>query len=151
MAKNYSQRKITRKSVIAALCALSVTCTGLAAACTPNNNEDDPDPVAREDTQLLKNGNFEFFNVPKKGVYLINNVNDWTLGGDSSVKSGIIGTSDAAWEKLTDAKRAASFRGSGPVAVRAQPFRKNSPPWCGWSGSPCGWHRPPGGWRSWGR
>ncbi len=106
MAKNYSQRKITRKSVIAALCALSVTCTGLAAACTPNNNKDDPDPVAREDTQLLKNGNFEFFNVPKKGVYLINNVNDWTLGGDSSVKSGIIGTSDAAWEKLTDAKLA---------------------------------------------
>lgn len=100
MAKNYSQRKRTRKSVIAALCALSVTCTGLAAACTPEEDPDDTKTPSKEDTQLLKNGDFEFFDVPKDAVYLINNVNDWTLGGDSSVKSGIIGTSKEAWDKL---------------------------------------------------
>lgn len=100
MAKNYSQRKRTRKSVIAALCALSVTCTGLAAACTPEKTDEDPATPSKEDTQLLKNGNFEFFDVPKDAVYLINKVNSWTLGGDSSVMSGIIGTSEAAWEKL---------------------------------------------------
>ena len=102
MAKNYSKRNRTRKSIIAALCAVSVTCTGLAAACTPAEEEDNNKTTpSKEDTQVLKNGNFEFFNVPDKGVYLINNVNDWSLSGDTSVKSGIIGTSPAAWDKLT--------------------------------------------------
>lgn len=101
MAKNYSHGKKTRKSLIAMLCALSVTCTGLAAACTPTKDEEEPSKPAKEDTQLLKNGNFEFFNVPDDAVYLINNVNDWTRGGDSSVMSGIVGTSKAAWDALT--------------------------------------------------
>ncbi len=110
MAKNYSFRKRTRKSLIAALCAVSVTCTGLAAACTHTDDEDKkPTPPVKEDTQLLKNGNFEFFTVPEDGVYLINNVSDWSLSGDSSVKSGIIGTSKAAWDKHTDENLASTL------------------------------------------
>lgn len=101
MAKNYSHGKKTRKSLIAMLCALSVTCTGLAAACTPTEDDEDDKKPAKEDTQLLKNGNFEYFTVPDDAVYLINNVTDWTRGGDSSVMSGIVGTSNAAWDALT--------------------------------------------------
>lgn len=101
MAKNYFTKK--RKSLIAMLCALSVTCTGLAAACAPSDNNDDPtnEVTAKEDVQLLKNGNFEHFDIPDKAIHLIKNVNSWSLGGDTSVKSGIIGTSKTDWDKLT--------------------------------------------------
>lgn len=102
MAKYYSKRNRTRKSLIATLCAVAVTCTGLAAACAPAEEEDNPSKPTREDSQVLKNGNFEYFNVPEDAVYLINGVNDWTLGGSSSVMSGIIGTTTSAWDKLTD-------------------------------------------------
>ena len=103
MAKNYSNRNKKRKALIAMLCALSVTCTGLAAACA-TNEEDKPSTAvtAREDTQLLKNGNFEHFDIPDKAIHLIRNVNSWSAGGDTSVKSGIIGTSAQDWGKLTD-------------------------------------------------
>ncbi len=108
MAKNYSNRNRKRKALIAMLCALSVTCTGLAAACAPNDGEDEPSTAvtAKEDTQLLKNGNFEHFDIPDKAVHLIKNVNSWSLGGGTSVKSGIIGTSKSEWDKLTDGELA---------------------------------------------
>lgn len=103
MAKNHSYRKVTKKSVIAALCALSIACTGLAAACAPAEEEDDDKKKpTREDTQLLKNGDFEYFDIPDDAIYLIKNVNNWTLGGGSSVKSGIIGTNPKDWDALSD-------------------------------------------------
>ncbi len=93
-----------RKTAIAALCAVAVTCTGLAAACAPAPAEEsEPETPKREDTQLLRNGNFEFFNVPDKAVHLIKNVDSWTRSGDSSgAMSGIINTSAAAWDAMTD-------------------------------------------------
>ena len=103
MAKNHPYRKVTKKSVIAALCALSIACTGLAAACAPAEEEDDDKKKpTREDTQLLKNGDFEYFDIPDDAIYLIKNVNNWTLGGGSSVKSGIIGTNPKDWDALSD-------------------------------------------------
>ncbi len=102
MAKNYSNKNRKRKAVIAMLCALSVTCTGLAAACAPTEENPPSTAVtAKDDAQLLKNGNFEHFDIPDKAIHLIKNVNSWTLGGDTSVKSGIVGTSDDDWGKLT--------------------------------------------------
>lgn len=94
-----------RKSAIATLCAVAVTCTGLAAACNSNDNppDDDTSTPRKEDTQLLKNGNFEYSTVPDDAVHLIKNVNNWSRSGDSSgTMSGIINTSDAAWKKITD-------------------------------------------------
>ena len=96
-----------RKSAIAALCAVAVTCTGLAAACANNGStggdDSDSSTPRKEDTQLLKNGNFEYFNVPEKAVHLIKNVSSWSRSGDSSgAMSGIINTSEKAWEKMTD-------------------------------------------------
>ena len=94
-----------RKTAVAALCALAVTCTGLAAACAhPVTTPDEEKTTQREDTQLLKNGNFEYWGtIPEDGVYLIKNVSNWSRSGDSSgVMSGIINTSEKAWKKLTD-------------------------------------------------
>ena len=94
-----------RKSAIAALCAISVTCTGLAAACstTEEPEEESSTKTQREDNQLLKNGNFEYFEVPEDAVHLIKNVKNWSRAGDSSgTMSGIIDTSKAAWDKITD-------------------------------------------------
>lgn len=102
MTKKHSNGKVTRKSLIAALCVLSVACSGLAAACAPNKEEDKPSNNQKEDTQLLTNGNFEFFNVPEDAVHLIKNVNGWTIDGGSSVKSGIISTGPKAWEDISD-------------------------------------------------
>lgn len=105
-----NKKKFTkqRKTAIAALCAIAVTCTGLAAACSPSNNDNDDDTssssVQREDTQLLRNGNFEFSGViDEDAVHLIKNVSSWSRSGDSSgTKSGIINTSVSAWEKMAD-------------------------------------------------
>lgn len=103
MAKNYSNRNKKRKALIAMLCALSVTCTGLAAACAPTEEEEPSNPVtAKEDTQLLKNGDFEHFDIPADAIHLIKNVNSWTLSGGTSVMSGIVGTATSEWNKLTD-------------------------------------------------
>ena len=101
--KKYLSKK--RKTLIALLCAVSVTCTGLAAACAQNEEStspDNPSTPTPEDTQLLKNGNFEFFNVPDDAQYLIKSVDDWSRSGDSSALSGIISTSPSAWEKFED-------------------------------------------------
>ena len=94
-----------RKAAIAALCAVSVTCTGLAAACSSTEEPDDTSSskTQREDNQLLKNGNFEYFNVPEGAEHLIKNVSNWSRSGDSSgTMSGIIDTSETAWGKMTD-------------------------------------------------
>ncbi|MDE7439850.1 MAG: hypothetical protein K2N23_05025, partial [Clostridia bacterium] len=83
-----------------------------AAACgnkhdRPSDDEKDK-TVTKEDTQLLKNGNFEMFTIPEKKKdgnepeYLIKTPENWTRGGTSSyTMSGIISTSEKAWEKMT--------------------------------------------------
>lgn len=94
----------TRKAAIAVLCALTVTATGLAAACANDETPDEPSSstTQREDTQLLKNGNFEFFTVPDKAVHLIKGVDSWSRSGDSSgTMSGIIDTSEESWKAMT--------------------------------------------------
>ncbi len=93
----------TRKALLAALCAVSITCTGLAAACAPEQSNDEPSSstTQKEDTQLLKNGNFEFFTVPDKAVHYIKNVTGWSRSGDTSgAMSGIVSTSEASWKNF---------------------------------------------------
>lgn len=111
MAKNNYFRSKKRKSAIAFLAAAAISCTGFAAACAKTEEEEKPTALApkQEDTQLLKNGNFEFFNYPSdeyikdgKAVYLIKTADSWTRTGDSSnAMSGIIGTSSYEWDRLT--------------------------------------------------
>lgn len=113
MAKNNYFKSKKRRSVLALLAAAAISCTGLAAACAKTDEEDKPTKFApkQEDTQLLKNGNFEFFNYPSdeyinngKALYLIKTPDSWEQRGDSSnAMSGIIGTSNYEWNKLTSA------------------------------------------------
>ncbi|MDE5728594.1 MAG: hypothetical protein K2I20_00250, partial [Clostridia bacterium] len=119
MAKNHYKFKKTRKALIAVLLATAVSCTGLAAACANNDDDSTDNTPKKEDTQLLKNGDFEFFNTPTeealkkdKARYLIKTPvsGTWSSGGDSSnAKSGIIGTTKTAWDALTDATLAAKL------------------------------------------
>lgn len=106
MAKNHFKRSRIRKSLIAMLAATAITCTGLATACSSSNDDDDT-TKKRSDTQILKNGDFEFFGYPSdddikdgKAVYLIKSPSNWSRGGDSSnAMSGIINIAD--WASLT--------------------------------------------------
>ena len=110
MSKHYSKKRRLKYVFLALACTASFSLTGLAAACSkPDTSTEDEKTTSKEDTQLLKNGNFEFFNVPeqKEGspapVYLISTPTNWSQGGTSSyTKSGIIGTSEKAWEKIAD-------------------------------------------------
>ena len=111
MAKSNFFKSKTKKSVIALLAATAVTCTGLAAACSKTDDENKSTALRtkQEDSQLLKNGNFEFFDYPSdeyladgKAAYLIKTPDNWSRSGDSSnAMSGIIGTSSKAWASLT--------------------------------------------------
>lgn len=119
MAKNHYKFKKTKKAFIAVLLATAVSCTGLAAACANDSDDNTDSTPKKEDTQLLKNGDFEFFNTPSeealkkdKAEYLIKTPvsGTWSSGGDSSnTKSGIIGTTDTAWNALTDSELAAKL------------------------------------------
>lgn len=104
MAKFRFTNSKKRKAAIAALCAVAVTCTSLAAACrTEEESSTDEETTRAEDTSTLTNGSFEFFNVPDDGVYLIKNVQDWSRSGDSSgTMSGIISTAEKDWNLISD-------------------------------------------------
>ncbi|MCD8285697.1 MAG: hypothetical protein LUD50_00500 [Clostridia bacterium] len=100
MAISYNKKRIIRNAAIAVLCCVAVSCTFLAAACSEDETVTYP---KGEDTQTIKNGNFEYFSIPDDAVYLIKTPDSWTLNGDSSTAmSGIISTSEQAWNDLTD-------------------------------------------------
>lgn len=102
-----------RKTLISSLCAVTLACTGFAAACmsdNPDDKTDDGKPFEkRDDIQTLKNGNFEYYDYPSektltegKASYLIKTPDNWSRSGDSSgTMSGIIGTSHSEWAALT--------------------------------------------------
>ena len=103
MAKFRFKKSKSRKAAIAALCAIAVTCTSLAAACQPEGSSSTDDETSRpEDSSTLTNGSFEFFNVPDDAVYLIKNVPNWSRSGDSSgTMSGVLDTSVKNWEDIS--------------------------------------------------
>ncbi len=105
MANHYSKKRRLKYLLVALTCTASFALTGLAAACKDKSEDETDDKnTSVEDTQLLKNGNFEFFTEPtdEKAVYLINSPSNWSSSGSSYTKSGIINTSDKAWEKFED-------------------------------------------------
>ena len=110
----------SRKAAIATLCAVAVTCTALSAACKPNNggNNGSSSNPSKEDTQLLKNGDFEYFDVPENAVYLIRSVNNWSRSGDSSgAMSGIINTSTESWKQMTATDLKAKLDANNDLSV----------------------------------
>lgn len=101
-----SKFKNFKKAFVAVPVAVAMACTLAATACADNSTSSDNnknDNEKREDTQVLLNGDFEYFDLPSEGKYeyLIKTPDDWsTTGTSSSAKSGIIGTSKAAWDKI---------------------------------------------------
>lgn len=109
MAKIFKSEKWKKRTLTALSAALATSLTfGALAACAPGSSEKtEESPAAPKDTQLLKNGNFEFYSdnnlddVTKK-FNLINSPNSWTFtsGSPSSdTASGIINTAD--WDYFT--------------------------------------------------
>ena len=133
MSKNYSKKRRLKYVLVALACAASFSVTGLAAACkTDENKPEDEKTTSKEDVQLLKNGNFEFFTVPEKKdgenapEYLINTPDSWTHGGTSSyTKSGIIGTSDKAWDKLIAEDLAERLDANNALDSSASDYKSN--------------------------
>ena len=107
--RNYKKSRL-KYVFLAFTCATAFAFSGIAAACGDNSSETEPEKTtSKEDTQLLKNGNFEFFTVPEKKEdgnepeYLIKAVDSWSHGGTGSyTMSGIISTSETAWGKISD-------------------------------------------------
>ncbi len=109
MSKHSYKKRRLKYVFLAFTCATAFAFSGIASACDNNSSDDDEKDktTSKEDTQLLKNGNFEFFNIPEKKKdgnepeYLIKTPENWTHGGtSSSAMSGIISTSDTAWAKM---------------------------------------------------
>ena len=111
MAKIFDSEK-RKKRLTAALCAaLSVTLSlGVASACkskTENKNEDEDTASMPTDTQVIKNGNFEFFSEMTKEEIderrtFINSPANWTFyaGTPSSyTASGIVNADE--WDYMT--------------------------------------------------
>ena len=110
MAKFFENGKWKKRTLTALSVALAATLTmGVLSACTVKEDEpeDEDSVVAPTDTQLLRNGNFEFYSdnnlsdVLKKHN-VISSPNNWTFtsGSPSSdTASGIINT--AEWDYYT--------------------------------------------------
>ena len=109
MSKHLSKKRRLKYVLLALTCTAAFSVPGFASACKPAEEDPEDDKkTTKEDTQLLKNGNFEFFNVPEKEedgnepVYLINTPNNWTRNGTSSyTMSGIIDTNKTAWDLMS--------------------------------------------------
>lgn len=79
---------------------------GMTAACATNggNDEEEEKNPSKLDTQIIKNGNFEFYD-DNKGLYPISNPDNWSYssnGSSSTSKSGVIDVSKKGWDYLTD-------------------------------------------------
>ncbi len=111
MAKFSKTSKWKKRTLTALSIALASSFTlGLLAACTTEETtpEEDDSTVSATDTQLLRNGNFEFYNEKETEIAerltLINSPTSWafTSGSPSSTTtSGVIDASEEAWGDLT--------------------------------------------------
>lgn len=108
MSKNFPKKHRAKYVLLALALSASLPAMGFAACNDNTDEEEEETAVARVDSQLLKNGNFEFYDVPEaeddgnEPVYLINSPNNWTHGGTTSyTMSGIIDTNESAWDLIT--------------------------------------------------
>ncbi len=113
MAKNYWKEKWRKRLAIGTVAALSLSLMlGALTACKPaddSDEDDDEQTASRTDTQLIKNGDFEFYSEMDKELAdkraFINSPNSWsfTSGSPSSnTTSGIINTNKEEWDAYTN-------------------------------------------------
>ncbi len=116
MDKKRKTKKFLGRAALTCAALLAVTSTfGMFAACnsdtTDDGDDDDTVTSSNPDSQLIKNGNFEFYD-DNDGVYLISSPNSWSrtaTGTSSAVMSGIINTKPTAWKAMTDPELAATL------------------------------------------
>lgn len=101
------KRRYVLKAALGFAAIATSLAIGMSAGCSNNNNttdDDDDNTKTKLDSQIIKNGNFEFYS-DNKGLYPISNPENWTGGtnGNSSASmSGVIDTSKKRWDYLTD-------------------------------------------------
>ena len=71
MSKKFKTKNAKYKSTLLGAVAVAASFAMFASACatTPTDDEEETNTSTRVDEQVLKNGNFEFFNE-KEGTYL---------------------------------------------------------------------------------
>ena len=110
MAKN-NRKETWRKYVLSAL-SLTVATTlslGILTACTDDtqDTDDDDSTVSATDTQLIRNGNFEFYSDKdieevREKLGVVNTPNNWTFSAGSPTSDTASGIIDAAdWAYFT--------------------------------------------------
>lgn len=100
------KRSTVIKSALLGIMAMATSLSVGLSACkkTDDGNEDSDNSTTKIDTQVIKNGNFEFYSH-NKGIYPICTPNDWTgstNGNSSASMSGIIDTRKDRWDYITD-------------------------------------------------
>lgn len=104
MSKNYKAKSAKLKAAALSIATIATSCVMFASCATTVTDTDEEKTNTKIDTQLLKNGNFEFFN-DNDGLYLISTPENWTNGTSGSTSdsmSGVIGTSHERWAELTN-------------------------------------------------
>lgn len=102
---NFKNRAKLKATLLSAA-AIATSCLIGMSACstTPKDDEDDDKTVTKQDVQLIKNGNFEFYD-DKDGLYPISSPDNWSSnykGNSSIAMSGVINTSKDRWDYITD-------------------------------------------------
>ncbi len=115
MAKIFLNGKWKKRTVTALTLALSATfALGVLTACkTTTNDDEDEDETTSSvtDTQVIKNGNFEFYAEKEteeldERRQLINTPTSWSFTSGSplsNTRSGIIDVEDTVWDYMTKA------------------------------------------------
>ncbi len=117
MAKFIANGKRKRWVALTSLALSATLSLGVLAACGGNETppeEEEPEVSTPTDTQVIKNGNFEFFSEMTETKLserrnLINDPTSWsitTVSPSSDTKSGIIDTKAETWDYLTKPGRA---------------------------------------------
>lgn len=112
MANYFDKLKWKRRALAALTVTLSASLTlGVMAACTTSDGttdeDDEEETTSRTDTQLIRNGNFEFYDEMdvedrKEKTDLINSPDNWTFSSGSPASdtaSGIVNADD--WQYLS--------------------------------------------------
>ena len=114
--KNKGKLKATLLSATAIATSLLI---GMTTACNNKNsdNDDDDKTVTKQDVQVIKNGNFEFYD-DNDGLYPISNPDNWTSGSSGSTSTamgGVINTSKERWDYITDKDLAAKLEANNEL------------------------------------
>lgn len=100
--KKSNKSKFRAISLGAAAIATSLLIGLSACATTDDDEEEDENATTRQDTQVLQNGNFEFYD-DNDGLYPISTPDNWEENNSSSSSmSGVINTRKDRWEYITD-------------------------------------------------